>query len=90
MTVGRRLLSTDYALNSLPSFNFYGLLKMNSIATVGNCLLVLVFLTCNVWAQSGVDLDKSMLGGGGKRGPGAMLRFGCSQVSGLILPGCKY
>lgn len=32
-------------------------------------------------AQSGVDLDKPMLGGGGKRGPGAMLRFGCSQVS---------
>jgi hypothetical protein len=31
-------------------------------------------------AQSGVDLDKPMLGGGGRRGPGAMLRFGCSQV----------
>lgn len=43
-----------------------------------------VALTCliaYVVAQSGVDLDKPMLGGGGKRGPGAMLRFGCSQVS---------
>ena len=29
---------------------------------------------------TGVDWDKPMLAGGGKRGPGAMLRFGCSQV----------
>lgn len=34
-----------------------------------------------VVAQSGVELDKPMLGPGGRRGPGAMLRFGCSQVS---------
>lgn len=42
--------------------------------------LTLTFLLYYAGAQSGVDLDKPMLGGGGKRGPGAMLRFGCSQV----------
>jgi len=31
-------------------------------------------------AQSGTDLDQPMLRGGRPRGPGAMLRFGCSQV----------
>ncbi|CAI6341417.1 unnamed protein product [Periconia digitata] len=34
----------------------------------------------NVASQSGVDLDAPMLIGGGIRGPGAMLRFGCSQI----------
>lgn len=43
--------------------------------------IALTYLIGCVMAQSGVDLDKPMLGGGGKRGPGAMLRFGCSQVS---------
>ncbi|KAF2707741.1 hypothetical protein K504DRAFT_458220 [Pleomassaria siparia CBS 279.74] len=43
-------------------------------------ILTLSALMSNAVAQSGVDLDKPMLGGGGRIGPGAMLRFGCSQV----------
>jgi len=30
--------------------------------------------------QEGVELDEPMLRGGPRTGPGAMLRFGCSQV----------
>jgi hypothetical protein len=50
-------------------------------AMVGVYFAALVSFAGCVVAQSGVDLDKPMLGGGGRRGPGAMLRFGCSQVS---------
>jgi hypothetical protein len=48
---------------------------------VGIHFLAFMSLAGYVVAQSGVDLDKPMLGGGGRRGSGAMLRFGCSQVS---------
>jgi hypothetical protein len=50
-------------------------------AMAGLYLATFVSLAGHAVAQSGVDLDKPMLGGGGRRGPGAMLRFGCSQVS---------
>jgi hypothetical protein len=85
LTFYRRLMCTDHApvfsarVKLVQSYDF------DFIAMIGNCLFVLVFFTCNAWAQSGVDLDKPMLGGGGKRGPGAMLRFGCSQVSDMIV-----
>lgn len=51
------------------------------------CLSALLALAGYVVAQSGVELDKPMLGpgGGGRRGPGAMLRFGCSQVGNFEL-----
>lgn len=44
------------------------------------CFAALASLAQYVVAQSGVELDNPMLGGGGRRGPGSMLRFGCSQV----------
>ncbi len=45
--------------------------------------IALSALLGHVAGQTGVELDRPMLGpgGGGRRGPGAMLRFGCSQIS---------
>jgi hypothetical protein len=63
-------------LIAVPLYGVLGTSKM-----VGIQFSALVSLAGYVVAQSGVDLDKPMLGGGGRRGPGAMLRFGCSQVS---------
>lgn len=47
--------------------------------------LALLALTSRGFTQSpadilGAELDAPMLGGGIRTGPGAMLRFGCSQV----------
>lgn len=42
--------------------------------------LVLLAVVGDATAQSGVDLDKPMLGNGTRTGSGSMLRFGCSQV----------
>jgi hypothetical protein len=44
------------------------------------CLVALSALIGHVTSQSGVELDAPMLRGGRPNGPGAMLRFGCSQV----------
>jgi hypothetical protein len=55
--------------------------NLKIFAMAGMYFAALVSFAGYAVAQSGVDLDKPMLGGGGRRGPGAMLRFGCSQVS---------